>query len=141
LARAFLYHVRGLRANAVDAQFDRLRKAVFDEAIRSCIFTRPVDVAIDVHDWLYYGTADTPKVSATNPEQGTDRVYKFATLCIVDPSVRFTLAWTPLDGDDIDELANALRQLVSQARVYVDVNRVCCDRGFYRVHPLKTLGS
>jgi len=139
LARALLYHLRGLDADAVDDQFDRVREAIFTEATRNRVFTRPVDVAIDVHDWLYYGSEDTPRVCVTNPDQGTDRAYKFATLCIVDPSVRFTLAWMPLAGDDTDELADALRQLVSTAREYVEINRVYCDRGFYRVHLLKTL--
>jgi hypothetical protein len=36
--------------------------------------------------------------------------------------------------DKIDELADALRQLVSQAREYIDINRVHLDGGFYRVH-------
>jgi hypothetical protein len=139
LARALLYHLRGLDADAVDGQFDRVRNAVLNEAARNRQFTRPVDVAIDVHDWLYYGDNETPHVSRTDPDRGTDSTYKFATICIVDPSVRFTLGWVPLDGDKTDELAEALRQLVSQAREYVDINRVYLDRGFYRVHLALTL--
>jgi IS4 transposase len=139
LARALLYHLRGLDADAVDDQFDRVRDAVLDEAARNRLFRRPVDVAIDVHDWLYYGDTETPHVSRTDPDQGTDSAYKFATICIVDPSVRFTLGWVALDGDETDELADALRQLVSQAREYVEINRVYLDRGFYRVHLALTL--
>jgi len=90
-ARALLYHLRGLEADAVDDQFDRVRDAVLDEAARNRLFTQPVNVAIDVHDWLYYGDSDTPHVSRTDPDRGTDCAYKFATICIVDPSVRFTL--------------------------------------------------
>ncbi|WP_313686073.1 transposase [Halobellus marinus] len=134
LARALLYHLRGLDADAVDDQFDRVLDAVLNEAARNRLFTRPVDVAIDVHDWLYYGDSDTPHVSRTDPDRGTDCAYKFATICIVGPSVRFTLGWVALDGDETDELAEAIRQLVSQAREYVDINRVYLDRGFYRVH-------
>ncbi|MFA9518426.1 transposase [Halopenitus sp. H-Gu1] len=134
LARALLYHLRGLPADAVTNQFDRVRDAVLDEAARNRLFTRPVDVAIDVHDWLYYGDSETPHVSRTDPDRGTDCAYKFATICIVDPSVRFTLGWVALDGEDTDELADALYQLISQAREYVDINRVYLDRGFYRVH-------
>jgi IS4 transposase len=134
LARALLYHLRGLDADAVDDQFDRVRDAVLDEAARNRLFSRPVDVAIDVHDWLYYGDTETPHVSRTDPDRGTDCAYKFATICIVDPSVRFTLGWVALDGAKTDELADALRQLVSQAREYVEINRVYLDRGFYRVH-------
>ena len=134
LARALLYHLRGLDADAVDDQFDRVRDAVLGEATRNRLFTRPVDVAIDVHDWLYYGDSETPQVSRTDPDRGTDCAYKFATICIVDPSARFTLGWVALDGDKTDELTDALRQLVSQAREYIDINRVYLDRGFYRVH-------
>jgi len=134
LARALLYHLRGLDADAVNDQFDRVRDAVLDEAARNRLFTRPVDVAVDVHDWLYYGDSDTPHVSRTDPDRGTDSAYKFATICIVDPSVRFTLGWVALDGEKTDELADCLRQLVSQARECVDINRVYLDRGFYRVH-------
>jgi len=133
LARVLLYHLRGLDADAVDDQFDRVRDAVLDEAACNHLFRRPVDVAIDVHNWLYYGDSDTLHVSRTDPDQGTNCAYKFATICIVDPSVRFTLGWVALDGDGTDELAEALRQLVSQTREYVEINRVYLDRGFYRV--------
>lgn len=139
LARALLYHLRGLDADAVDSQFDRVRDAVLTEAVRNRLFTQPVDVAIDVHNWLYYGDSETPHVSRTDPDRGTDCAYKFATICIVDPSVRFTLGWVALDGNETDELADALRQLVSQARRYVELNRVYFDRGFYRAHLALTL--
>jgi len=139
VARALLYHLRGLDADAVDEQFDRVRDAVLDKVARNRLFTQPVDVAIDVHDWLYYGDSETPHVSRTNPDRGTDSAYKFATICIVDPSVRFTLGWVALDGDGTDELADALRQLVSQAREYIEINRIYLDRGFYRVHLALTL--
>lgn len=139
LARALLYHLRGLGADAVDGQFDRVRDAVLTEAARNRLFTQPVDVAIDVHDWLYYGDRDTPHVSRTDPDRGTDSAYKFATVCIVDPSARLTLGWVALDSEETDELAEAIRQLVSQAREFVDINRVYLDRGFYRVHLALTL--
>jgi len=139
LARALLYHLRGLEADAVDGQFDRVRDAVLAEAARNRLFTQPVDVAIDVHDWLYYGDSDTPHVSRTDSDRGTDSAYNFATVCIVDPSVRLTLGWVALDGEETDELAEAICQLVSQARDYVEINRVYLDRGFYRVHLALTL--
>ncbi|WP_311174026.1 hypothetical protein [Halobellus ordinarius] len=124
LARALLYHLRGLDADAVDDQFDRVREGVLNEAARNRLFTRPVDVAIDIHDWLYYGDSKTPHVARTDPDRGTVCAYKFATICIVDPSVRFTLGWVALDGGKTDELADALRQLVSQARKFVE-NQPC----------------
>ncbi len=44
-----------------------------------------------------------------------------------------------MEGSDTDELAEAIRQLVSDAREYVDINRLYLDRGFYRVHLALTL--
>ena len=67
LARALLYHLRGLDADAVDDQFDRVREKILTAAARNRVFTRPVDIAIDVHDWLSYGDQDTPHVCTTNP--------------------------------------------------------------------------
>jgi hypothetical protein len=139
LARALLYHLRGLGADGGAAPCAGVREAILAEAARNRLFTRPVDVAIDVHDWLYYGTSETPHVSSINPDRGTNLAFKFATICVVDPSVRFTLGWVPLDGDGTDEVAGAIRHLVSQARQYVEINRLYCDREFYRVHLVKTL--
>lgn len=107
-------------------------------AARKRVFQKPVDVAIDIHDWLFYGKEETPKVANTNPDQGTNLAYKFATICIVSPNVRFTLDWTILEDSGTDELAAAVRQLVSTAQEYVPINRVYCDRQLYRVHLVKT---
>lgn len=106
-------------------------------AVRTRVFEQPVDAAIDIHDWLFYGEEVTPKVANTNPDQGTNLAYKFATIYIVGPSVRFTLDWTILEDDSTDELAAAVRQLVSTAREYVTLNHVYCDRELYRVRLVK----
>lgn len=53
----------------------------------------------------YYGDSEAPHAVRTDPDHGTDCACKFATVCIVNPSVRFTLGWVPLDDDETDELA------------------------------------
>lgn len=138
LARALLYNLRDLDADGIDDQFDAVRETVLTHAAHERVFQNAVDVAIDVHDWLFYGDENTPKVANTNPEQGTNLAYKFATICIVSPNARFTLDWTILEDGSTDELAAAIRQLVSTAREYARINRVYCDREFYRVHLVKT---
>ena len=137
LARALLYNLRDLDADGIDAQFDAVREKTVTHAARSRVFEQPVDVAIDVRDWLFYGEEETPKVANTNPDQGTNLAYKFATICIVDPDVRFTLDWTILEDSGADELAAAVRQLVSTPREYVTINHVYCDRELYRVRLVK----
>ena len=138
LARALLYNLRELDAASIDEQFAAVREAIFTHAGRLRGFEKPVDVAIDIHDWLFYGKAETPNVANTNPAQGTNLAYKFATICIVDPDVRFTLDWTVLDDGSTDELAAAIRQLVSTAREYVTLDQVYCDRELYRVRLVET---
>lgn len=138
LARALLYNLRDLAADGIDDQFDAVREKMLTHAAQTRVFERPVDVAIDIHDWLFYGEEDTPKVANTNPDQGTNLAYKFATICIVDPDVRFTLDWVILDDGSTEELAAAVRQLVSTAREYVTINHVYCDRELYRVNLVNT---
>lgn len=137
LARALLYNLRDLQADGIDDQFDAVRDKIFTHATRKRVFETPVDVAIDIHDWLFYGDEETPKVANTNPDQGTNLAYKFATVCIVSPPARFTLDWTILEDGGTDELAAAIRQLVSTAREYVQINHVYCDRELYRVNLVK----
>lgn len=139
LARALLYHLRNIDADGIDRQFDTVREKIFSHAARTHEFNSPVDVAIDIHDWLFYGDEETPKVSSTNPAQGTDLAYKFATICVVEPPARFTLAWTHLESGKTDEVADAIRHLVSEARTYVDINRLFLDREFYRVQLVETV--
>lgn len=47
------------------------------------MFTTPVRLAIDVHDWLFYEDTETDTVANTNPAQGTDTAVEFVTGCVV----------------------------------------------------------
>ena len=81
LAKSLLYHLRGLSPDAINAQFDGVRAVTLAHARRQRAFARPVDVALDIHEWLYYGSAETPQVCAINPDRGTNLAYTFVTLC------------------------------------------------------------
>ncbi|WP_136592173.1 transposase [Salinigranum halophilum] len=139
LAKSLLYHLRNLSPDAIDAQFDGVRVATFAHARRQRAFARPVDVALDIHEWLYYGSAETPHVCAINPGRGTNLAYAFVTLCIVDPAVRFTLACESIEADDSRTLRESIRRVITTAQQFVQINRVYCDRGFYRVALVETL--
>jgi len=52
LAKALGYHLRTLDRPTVREQFDRALEAEHRLAQQVRLFTQPVDVAIDVHDWL-----------------------------------------------------------------------------------------
>jgi hypothetical protein len=139
LAKSLLYHLRHLDADAIDAQFDGVRDRLF-QVLRSLRLLPPrVDVAIDLHEWRFYGSADTDHVLITYPDLGTNRAYCFATLCIVAPSVRFTLAVLPMDANGFRAKQEAVRSLIIEARRYVSIRHVYLDRGFYQVHVVAEL--
>jgi hypothetical protein len=139
LAKSLLYHLRHLDTGAIDAQFDGVRDHLF-HALRSLRLLPPrVDVAIDLHEWRFYGSADTDHVLITYPDLGTNRAYCFATLCVVAPSVRFTLAVLPMDANGFRAKQEAVRSLVIEARRYVSIRHVYLDRGFYQVHVVAEL--
>ena len=141
LAKSLLYHLRRLSPDAINAQFDGVRAATFAHARRQRAFTRPVDVALDIHEWLYYGTSETPHVCAINPDRATSLAYAFVTLCVVDPPVRLTLAWESIEANDSRTLRESIRRLITTARQFVRINRVYCDRSFYRVLLVETLSD
>ena len=98
-AKSLLYHLRHLDTDAIDVQFDGVRDRLF-QVLRSLrLLPARVDVAIDLHEWRFYGSADTDHVLITYPDLGTNRAYCFATLCIVVPGIRFTLDVLAMDAN------------------------------------------
>jgi hypothetical protein len=79
LGKSLLYHLRGLSPDANELSVDGVRAATFAHARRQRAFARPVNVALDIHEWLYYGSAETPHVCAINPDRGTNLAYAFVS--------------------------------------------------------------
>lgn len=138
-AQALLYHLRGLSTDAVETQFDRVHKLIFAQAASSRLFTRPVDVAIDIHDWPFYGSEETEKVLTTKKTNGTNLAYRWATVCALVDGVRFTLGWTILPANDWRATRQVVRSLVETAREQVTIRHAYLDRGFYQVYVVKEL--
>ena len=59
-------------------------------------FRKKVVVAVDFHDDLYYGMADTEGIIGIKSERGASRAFRVATIEIVEPCKRFTLAALPV---------------------------------------------
>ncbi|QOS13510.1 ISH7-type transposase ISHgi17 (plasmid) [Haloferax gibbonsii] len=139
LAKSLLYHLRNLDTAVIDTQFDGVRDRLFQVLRARRLLPPRVDVAIDLHEWRFYGSADTDHVLITYPDLGTNRAYCFATLCIVAPNVRFTLAAIPMDANGFRAKQEAVRSLILTARRYVPIRHVYLDRGFYQVHVVQEL--
>jgi hypothetical protein len=80
LAKSLLYHLRNLSTDAIDAQFDGVRDRLFEVLRSQRRLPAFVDVAIDLHEWRFYGSVDTDYVITTYPDLGTNRAFCFATL-------------------------------------------------------------
>lgn len=137
IAKALGHHLRELDRDEITDQFEAVFAEIRRLAAKARLFTRPVDVAIDVHDWLFYGDEETDMVLTTDPSQGTTTAYRFVTACIVTDGLRLTVAVEPLVARD--ELQTAVRTIIQQTREWVDIRRAFLDRGFYRVSILQVL--
>ncbi len=108
-------------------------------ATQARLFTGKVLLAIDEHDWLFYGDAATEMVTHTNPDRGTDLAFRFLTACVVAPDCRLTVSVVPL-GPDTD-IGQALIQLLGPLTGWLDIRRVYLDRGFDEVRVLQALDA
>jgi len=133
-----LYHLKKYEnKESVEREF----KSIFDINYRIAkargLFRRKVDVAIDTTDLPFYGNKNTPMVLGIQPQRGTHHGYKYASICIVEKGIRFTLLALPIgQWDEIDEI---FEKLIRYAKSKVKINRVYCDRWFYRTKTIKIL--
>lgn len=137
ISRALGRHLRQLDFDTIMTQFDAVFEDLHTLARSARLLPRQADVAIDVHDWRYYGDPETPWVLHTDLARGTNIAFKFVTACIVTPEFRLTVAAEPVR--EVDHLPRLVDFVLTQAAEWVDVRRVFLDRGFYEVRFLQVL--
>ena len=131
-ADAFLYHVKKYKSmEEVKQTFQKAFEVIWKLTKAAELFKgrKPVNVAIDFHDWHYFGDKNTPMVVETKPDRGTSRCYKFATVNIVEKGRRFTLLALPVGSFDNKE--KIVEELLSYAMKKVRIRYVYMDRGFF----------
>ena len=97
------------------------------------------DVAIDFTEWYFYGDRGAPMVVGKEPERGTSKCYKFATINIVESGKRFTLLALPVGPFDKKE--EILRKLLGYVLERIRIRRVYVDRGFCDSYSIKVFNS
>jgi len=136
-ADAFFYHLSKLEWKEVERRFTEVFERIFEIAGENDVFKRrKFDVAVDFHDWLYYGK-EAPMVLGTQPKKGTHHAYKFATISILERGFRFTLLALPVGK--YSEMVGVMEKLLRYAMRRVKINRVYCDRWFYRTEVIRVL--
>jgi hypothetical protein len=86
-------------------------------------------VAIDLHQRPYYGDRATPGILNGGAKQGTKYFWTYATLVVLTPQRRYTLAVTAVDNNRLAATVERLWEYV--APLNLNVRCVLLDRGFY----------
>ncbi|MCK4365096.1 MAG: transposase [Thermoplasmatales archaeon] len=137
-ADTLLYHLKNYQNfKQLHKMYITLFEIVWEMARKANTFDikRSVDVAIDFTEWYFYGDRSTPMVVGKEPDRGTSKCYKFATINIVESGKRFTLLALPVGPFDTKE--QILSQLLNYALQRVKIRRVFVDRGFFDSKAIK----
>lgn len=116
-----------------------ITEALCDQLKENGLFNEPVALAIDEHDWLFYGDGDSEGVVRTKPRQGTSKAYKFMTLCVVTDNKRLTIGVVPMTDTGVVAFRNAVLELVQTAQKRCRIRVLYADRGFYKAPVIKVL--
>jgi len=124
-----LYHLYKLKYREIEEMFEGANNELLKLAKR-VVGRREVEIAIDSTDWLYYGK-EVPGVVRIQPRDGTSKGFKFMTVNIVEPGLRFTVAVKPVF--EFSDEAKILEELVRRVRRWFKVKCVYLDRYFFNV--------
>ena len=141
-ADTLLYHLKNYTApRDIHRMFITLFEIVWEMARKINLFDirKHYDVAIDFTEWYFYGDRGTPMVVGKEPDRGTTKCYKFATINIVEAGKRFTLLALPVGPFDTKE--EILRKLLNYTLERIKIRRVYVDRGFFDSNAIKIFNS
>jgi hypothetical protein len=97
----------------------------------------PSTVIIDFHDDPYYGKADTPYVLSGERKKSTEKVFRYATACLIDHGVSYTLAMRSVDNTATR--SEIVKYLVERIKTLINVKVVLADAAFYSVEVVRFL--
>jgi putative transposase len=141
-ADTLLYHLKSYTdTKDLHRMFTTLFEIVWEMTRKINLFDirKHYDVAIDFTEWYFYGDRGAPMVVGKEPERGTSKCYKFATINIVEAGKRFTLLALPVGPFDTKE--QILRKLLSYVLERIKIRRVYVDRGFCDSNAIKVFNS
>ncbi len=76
------------------------------------ILSKPLKVAIDWHDEMYYGNTGTEGIIGTKNKAGTNYAYEYATASIVVKGKRFAIAAIPVTERTILDMVIKLIDII-----------------------------
>jgi len=100
-----------------------------DELKRDGLLDRPVPIAFDWHDQMFYGEKGTEMVNGTRPKAGSSYAYQYLTASILVDGKRLTIVLTPIKSREhlIDYVKDALNRIRNMG---IRVRYLLFDGGF-----------
>jgi IS4 transposase len=119
-----------LGEDQVTKVFNAVEELLWEIAEQRGLTDNFVDVAIDGHDWLFYGDSDAPRITSVDPNRGTNKAYEFFTLSVVgDDGEKFVVGVKQVTSRQ--EQMEAVKDLLEEADDRLFVRDAYLDRGFY----------
>jgi hypothetical protein len=131
--------VRNHLKNQNPARFLQVNQELVDEMKKKHALSKPLIIAIDWHDEMYYGDPTAEGIVGAMPKNGSCRAYRFATASVLVNGERLTLAVDPmLDKNLVGHVKHLLERVFELG---VRVKLVLFDRGYYSTALLRYLDS
>lgn len=127
--RTIRYHLGKLNIEEIKMQFDNIFEEIYRETKKQRAFIKPIDVAVDIMEWMYYGDKNDQMVVGTKHKNGTSKCFRFATINIVENGERFTLYAIPMN--QFTPKHKVLKELLEYAMEKIKIRRIYVDRGFF----------
>ena len=127
---ALFYHIKKLDTNDIIKFVEEMVDASIERARSLGFLKKPVDVAIDVHDWLYYGKKND-WVLGTKPRNGARYAFKYITASIVSGRAKLHVAVLPMKS--YDDAKKLIVPILGRLRRELKIRIVYLDRHFYHI--------
>jgi len=115
----------------------QVNQQIIKEMKQKGALSKPLVLAIDWHDEMYYGNPASEGVVGAMPKNGSCYAYRFATASVVLKGERLTLAVTPML--DRSALWHVKQLLAYIAELGLTVKLLLFDRGYYSTALIKYL--
>jgi hypothetical protein len=104
-------------------------EAQIEELKRKGLLNRPVPIAFDWHDEMFYGDENSEMVNGTKPKAGSCYAYQFLTASVLVDGRRLTIVLTPIKSRKylLDYVKDALNRI---RNVGILIKHLLFDGGF-----------
>ena len=117
----------------------QVNREIIQEMTRKGALAKPLTIAVDWHDEMYYGDPSAEGIVGAQPKNGSCRAYRYGTISVLLNGERLTLAATPIR--DRCRFAHVKRLLEVVFELGLKVELLLLDRGYFSTALIKYLNE